>query len=124
MNIKKNNNIKKLKFISKITEQKKNDLYKKSDIYVQTSSEEGFCIPFLEASCFNHLLVLGTPTGAIPEISKFFGCYVCKNTDDFFHKIKSKINKETVIRKVSNKQINQWSWKTIAKKTIDAYKKT
>ncbi|MDA7471276.1 glycosyltransferase [Candidatus Pelagibacter ubique] len=124
INIKKNCNIKNVKFISKITEQKKNDLYKKSDIYIQTSNEEGFCIPFLEASCHNHLLVLGTPTGAIPEISKSFGCYVCKNTDDFFNKIKLRINKGIGIRKISNKIINQWSWKMVAKKTIDAYKKT
>lgn len=121
--LKKKNNLNNIKFLSKISEKEKNNLYKKSDIYVQTSSEEGFCIPFLEASCHKNLMVLGTPTGAMPEISNIFGCNICNNEKEFLYHIKRKLNNNFKPRNISNKKLFEWSWQNIAKKTIDAYKK-
>ncbi len=123
LKLKKKNALRNIKFLSKISEKEKNNLYKKSDIYVQTSSEEGFCIPFLEASCHNNLMVLGTPTGAMPEISKIFGCNICFNENEFLYHIKQKLNNNFKQRYISNKKLYEWSWPNIAKKTIDSYNK-
>ncbi|PCI99614.1 MAG: hypothetical protein COB15_03895 [Flavobacteriales bacterium] len=41
--------------------------YTEADLYIQISSEEGFCLTVLDAIAYG-IPVLGTPTGAIPEM--------------------------------------------------------
>jgi glycosyltransferase involved in cell wall biosynthesis len=54
-------------------------LYATSDVYVQPSSEEGFCLTALDAA-FYALPIVGTKTGAIPEIiQQSSGCLVSVN---------------------------------------------
>lgn len=122
MNLKKKFNIDEIKFHKSLSEKKKNNLYKKSDIYVQTSSEEGFCIPFLEASCHGNLHVLGSHAGAMPELANIFNCTICDSANEFAEEILKIIVNKKKLRNISNRNFINWSWKIIAKKTTQAYK--
>lgn len=55
---------------SYVSDEELTSLYKKSDIYVQPSSEEGFCMTVLDAAAYG-LPIVGTKTGAIPEIINY-----------------------------------------------------
>lgn len=91
-------------------------LYKSADMYIQPSAEEGFCMTVLDAAAYG-LPIVGTKTGAIPEIINY-GSGVVSG----FDKKELEASVEMIIRNLSiyireaqnnvNQVVHHFSWES------------
>lgn len=102
------------------------DLYKKAKVFVMPSFEEGFGIPLLEAfaaSC----PVASSNAGSLPEIGGDACIYFNPNDlDDMVNKISMVLEDEKLRQQLvqkGTKRYKQFSWKKLAQKTLEVYRK-
>lgn len=113
---------------NKITNDDLCNYYNECDIYIQPSLEEGFCLSILEAASCGKPIV-GTNTGAIPEIMKAVsqnnlcppGDNKCLATKTM-QTIKGTINNPHNTSNQHNKIVDQYSWPTTTLKLLSCYR--
>lgn len=109
-------NIKNIKFHISIPYKELINLYLSSDIYFQPSKEEGFCLTALDAASLG-LPIIGTKTGAIPEIVQLNGGELVDsviNIDELlsaFEKVINNISAYKVNAVLNSEKINEkFTW--------------
>lgn len=102
--------------------------YRNCDIYAQPSLEEGFCMAVLEAACCGKPVV-GTATGAIPEIIETAGlATICQTGDsDCLAKNILTIANMLQVSKYDadfqfKKLLARYSWRSVALGTVKLYR--
>lgn len=109
-----------------VTDEELVALYKEAKVFVLPSFEEGFGIPILEAMACS-CPVASSNTASLPEVGGEAALYFDPvKPDDMVEKIskilKDKKLRQTLIEK-GLKRYKQFSWKKLAEKTLEVYKK-
>lgn len=101
-------------------------LYKNAKCFVMPSFEEGFGIPLLEAMACS-CPVVSSNSGSLKEVGGNAALYFDPHDiDDMVKKISQVINNEKLRSELienGKKRVKQFSWKKLAKQTLEVYQK-
>lgn len=99
-------------------------LYKNARCFVMPSLEEGFGIPLLEAMACG-CPVVSSNAGSLPEVGGDAVLYFDPAKPDMAEKISQVLDDETLRQQLIRKGLKrykQFSWQSMAKKTVEVYK--
>lgn len=123
--IKKENNAEGIIFTGFVSEKELATLYKNAAVYVFPSLEEGFGIPLLEAMACG-CPVAASDIGALKEIGGGAAVYFRPaDENDMAEKVSQVLEnrklRESLV-KDGRQRVNEFSWKKMAKETLEVYK--
>jgi glycosyltransferase involved in cell wall biosynthesis len=102
-------------------------LYHNAECYVLPSLSEGFGLPGLEAMAHDCPLVSSNAT-CLPEVYGNAAHYFNpEDVQDMAHKVSAVLNTPQLSKQLvlnGRKQLKKYSWQTMAKQTLEIYKKT
>jgi len=111
-------------FTGFVSERELVTLYKNAEVFIMPSLEEGFGIPVLEAMACN-CPVISSNAGSLPEVGGDAAIYFDPNNEnDMLEKIcevldNVKLRKELI--KKGQKRFQEFSWKKLARQTLEIY---
>lgn len=113
-----------IKYIGYVSAEEKISLLKNALCFVWPSLYEGFGLPILEAMAFG-APVITSNTSSIPEVAGSAAIVVDPSNvlaiSQAMARIANNENEQKKLRQLGAQRINNFSWETAAKKTIEAY---